>query len=82
MLGVLIIAAIAAAVVLGYKTKINTGFFCIAFAYIIGCFMLGLKPKELIAMWRMFHAGPQAQGADRHVADQHHVRDHFRFAVL
>lgn len=26
MLGVLIIAAIAAAVVLGYKTKINTGF--------------------------------------------------------
>ena len=51
MLGVLIIAAIAAAVVLGYKTKINTGFFCIAFAYIIGCFMLGLKPKELIAMW-------------------------------
>ena len=42
MLGVLIILAIAAAVVLGYKTKINTGFFCIAFAYIIGCFMLGL----------------------------------------
>ena len=38
MLGVLIILAIAAAVVLGYKTKINTGFFCIAFAYIIGCF--------------------------------------------
>ncbi|MBQ3373515.1 MAG: SLC13 family permease [Anaerolineaceae bacterium] len=51
MLGILIILAIVVAVYLGYKTKINTGFFAIAFAYIIGCFMLGLKPKELIAMW-------------------------------
>ena len=51
MLGLLIILAIVAAVFLGYKTKINTGFFCIAFAYIIGCFLLGLKPKDLIGMW-------------------------------
>ena len=50
-MSILIIAAIALAVVLGYKTKINTGFFCIAFAYIIGCFMLGMKTKELIAEW-------------------------------
>lgn len=51
MISVVIIAAIALAVVLGYKTKINTGFFCIAFAYIIGCFVLGLKTKALIAFW-------------------------------
>ena len=51
MNGILIIAAIVVAVYLGYKTKINTGFFCIAFAYLIGCFVLGLKTKELIAMW-------------------------------
>lgn len=51
MLSVVIIAAIALAVILGYKTKINTGFFCIAFAYIIGCFVMGLKTKELIASW-------------------------------
>ena len=50
-MSILIIAAIALAVVLGYKTKINTGFFCIAFAYIIGCFMLGMKTKDLIAEW-------------------------------
>lgn len=50
-MSVLIVAAIALAVVLGYKTKINTGFFCIAFAYIIGCFMLGMKTKDLIAEW-------------------------------
>lgn len=51
MMSILIIASIAIAVALGYKTKINTGFFCILFAYIIGCFMLGLKTKELIAFW-------------------------------
>ena len=38
MISVVLVASIALAVVLGYKTKINTGFFCIAFAYLIGCF--------------------------------------------
>lgn len=51
MISVILIAAIALAVILGYKTKINTGFFCIAFAYLIGCFGLGLKTKALIAFW-------------------------------
>ena len=36
MQSAVIIAAIALAVFLGYKTKINTGFFCIVFAYFIG----------------------------------------------
>lgn len=49
MQSAVIIAAIALAVFLGYKTKINTGFFCIVFAYFIGCFWLDLKPKALIA---------------------------------
>lgn len=47
----IIIASIAIAVFLGYKTKINTGFFCILFAYLIGCFAMGLKPKSLIGFW-------------------------------
>ena len=51
MISVVLVASIALAVVLGYKTKINTGFFCIAFAYLIGCFALGMKTKELIACW-------------------------------
>lgn len=51
MISIVIIASIALAVFLGYKTKINTGFFCIAFAYLIGCFALGLKTKELIGFW-------------------------------
>ena len=51
MIGVIIVASIALAVFLGYKTKINTGFFCITFAYLIGCFVLGLKTKELIGFW-------------------------------
>lgn len=51
MMSAVIIASIALAVVLGYKTKINTGLFCIAFAYLIGCFALGMKTKALIACW-------------------------------
>ncbi len=51
MLSLVIILAIAIAIFLGYKTKINTGIFCIVFAYIIGCFGMGLKPKEVIAFW-------------------------------
>ena len=51
MISIILIAAIAIAVILGYKTKINTGFFCIAFAYFIGCFGLGLKTKALIGFW-------------------------------
>ena len=50
-LSIVIIAAIALAVFLGYKTKINTGLFCIVFAFAIGCFWMGLKPKELIGYW-------------------------------
>ena len=50
-LSVVLILAIAVAVFLGYKTKINTGLFCIVFAYLIGCFWLGLKPKQLIGFW-------------------------------
>lgn len=51
MLSVAIILAIALAIFLGYKTKINTGLFCIVFAYIIGCFVMGLKPKQVIGYW-------------------------------
>lgn len=51
MIGILLVASIAIAVVLGYKTKINTGLFCIVFAYLIGCFGLGMKTKELISCW-------------------------------
>ncbi len=51
MLSIIIVAAIAVAIYLGYKTKINTGLFCIVFAYMIGCFGMGLKTKELIGFW-------------------------------
>lgn len=51
MLSILIVAAIALSVAIGYKTKFNTGFFAIAFAYLIGCFALGMKPKAVIAGW-------------------------------
>ena len=48
MISVILVASIALAVVLGYKTNINTGIFCIAFAFMIGCFGLGIYTKSLI----------------------------------
>ena len=45
MLSIIIILSIALAIFLGYRTKINTGLFCIVFAYIIGC-LLWIKPNR------------------------------------
>ena len=46
MLSIIIILSIALAIFLGYRTKINTGLFCIVFAYIIGCFVMGLNQNR------------------------------------
>ncbi|BBH47571.1 SLC13 family permease [Pseudomonas sp. KU43P] len=51
MMSMLVVAAIVAAVALGYKTKVNIGLFAIAFAYLIGCFGMGLSPSEVVGMW-------------------------------
>lgn len=51
MLSGLIITAIAISVIIGYRTKFNTGFFAIVFAYMIGCFIIGMKPKDVISGW-------------------------------
>ncbi|GAA5584894.1 hypothetical protein Acal01_00025 [Acinetobacter calcoaceticus] len=47
----LMLMTLAISIGLGYKTKINIGFFTIAFAYLIGCFGMGLKPSEVIELW-------------------------------
>ena len=49
MLNFLIILAIFVAVIIGYKTGFNTGFFAIVFAYLIGGFVMGMTPKDIIA---------------------------------
>lgn len=51
MTSLIVVLSIAISIALGYKTKINTGFFAMVFAYIIGCFVLNLKTSEVIAMW-------------------------------
>ena len=51
MTSIIVILAIIISIALGYKTKINTGFFAIAFAYLIGCFILDLSPSQVISMW-------------------------------
>ncbi len=49
----LILSAILASIILGYLTKVNVGLYALGFAYVIGCFLLGMKPKAIIAMWPM-----------------------------
>ena len=51
MLNFLIILAIFVAVIIGYKTGFNTGFFAIVFAYLIGGFVMGMTPKDIIGGW-------------------------------
>ncbi|MDB6454178.1 SLC13 family permease [Falsirhodobacter sp. 20TX0035] len=50
-MSLVIVAAIVLAVILGYTTRINIGLFAIAFAYLLGCFGLGLSPNAVIGMW-------------------------------
>lgn len=51
MVSLIVVAAIVAAIVLGYTTGINIGLFAIGFAYLIGCFVLGLSPSDVVGMW-------------------------------
>ncbi|PJC86747.1 C4-dicarboxylate ABC transporter [Vibrio sp. HA2012] len=51
MVSFIIIMAIAISIALGYRTKINVGFFAMGFAYIIGCFMLDMSASAVIKTW-------------------------------
>lgn len=51
MLSILIVTSIALAVAIGYKTNYNTGLVAIVFAYLIGCYIMNLKPKAVISTW-------------------------------
>lgn len=42
---------IAIAIILNYKFDISVGVTGIAFAYIVGCFMLKMSMKEVVALW-------------------------------
>ncbi|MFC7686267.1 SLC13 family permease [Ureibacillus sp. GCM10028918] len=46
---ILIILAIIVSIYLGEKLDINTGLVALAFAYIIGCFVLGMSISDLLA---------------------------------
>lgn len=51
MHSLLIAIAIVASIGISYKTKINTGLLAIVFAYLIGVFVLGMKPADVTALW-------------------------------
>ena len=47
----LIILAIILSIYLGEKFDINTGLIALAFAYLIGCFVLGMSVNDLLGTW-------------------------------
>lgn len=51
MLTLLIVLSIVVCVAIGWKTSINIGLLAMPFAYIFGCFVLGLPPSQVIKMW-------------------------------
>lgn len=51
MLSLIVVGAIVVSIVLGYLTQINIGLFAIGFAYLIGCFGMGLSPSDVIGFW-------------------------------
>ena len=46
---ILILAGIGLSIAISYRTKLNTGIFSLFFSYVIGCFVLGLTPSEVIS---------------------------------
>ena len=44
-------AAIIMVILLGYFTKTNIGLWAIAASYILGVFLLGIKPRDIITLW-------------------------------
>lgn len=42
---------IVIAIALGYKFNVNMGVTGLVFAWIVGCLMMGLKVKEVVALW-------------------------------
>ncbi|MDI6706685.1 MAG: SLC13 family permease [Bacillota bacterium] len=50
-MAVVMLIAIAAAILLGFATGVNTGLIAMAFSYIIGSFVLGIKPTAIQVFW-------------------------------
>ena len=42
---------IVVAIALGYKFNVNMGVTGMVFAWIVGCLMMGMKVKEVVALW-------------------------------
>lgn len=50
-LAVVLLIVFFVAIAIGFKTNINVGIVSMTFVYLIGSYIMGIKPSELIAMW-------------------------------
>lgn len=48
---IICLLGIVIAIALGYKFNVNMGVTGLVFAWIVGCLMMGLKVKEVVALW-------------------------------
>ena len=48
---ILCLAGVALSIILNYKLSLNMGLSALAFAFIIGCLFMGMKVKEVIALF-------------------------------
>ena len=69
MMSLIVVTAIVVSIALGYRTKINTGFFAIAFAYIIGCFVLDIKASDVVKLWPASYCDREMPGGAGVVLD-------------
>ena len=50
-MAVICLAAFAISILISYRRKLNTGVLAMAFAYLIGCFLMGLPVKDVVAQF-------------------------------
>lgn len=51
MNSLIIVIALVLSIVIGRVKKINIGLPAMVFSYLIGCFLLGMKPAQVISLW-------------------------------
>ncbi len=50
-MAIVLLIAFVLVIALGFITKINTGYWALAAAYILGCFVMQMRPGAVLALW-------------------------------
>lgn len=50
-MSIVLLIAFVVSIAIGFKTNINQGIIALIVSYLLGCYVMGLKPSALTAMW-------------------------------